>query len=127
MRVFKIILVGLTAVISIAATAWFIIPFDKTEFVEPEPLTFPLLDTTRIELPETFFGYVVDSFDIIRKTVKRNEFLANILRDHNIDQETINQLVQRSRDVFDIRKIGIRKPYDLICYNDEYQTAKAMI
>jgi len=127
MRVMKYILVGLTVVITVAAVLWFTLPHSKTEFTEPEPLTLPLLDTTRIELPNTYFGYVVDSFEIIRKSVKRNEFLTNILRGHNIDHQTVRLLSQRSREIFDIRKIGVRRPYDLICYNDEYQTAKAMI
>ena len=63
MRVMKYILVGLTVVITVAAVLWFTLPHTKTEFTEPEPLTLPLLDTTRIELPNTYFGYVVDSFD----------------------------------------------------------------
>ena len=127
MKALKYILVGLVATLAVAAIAFYTIPFDKNEFVEPEPLALPLLDTTRIEMPETFFGYVVDSFQVIRKTVKRNEFLANILRDHNIPHDKVRELAQRSKDVFDIRKIGVRKPYDLICYNDEKQTARAMI
>ena len=127
MKALKYILVGLVAIIAIAAVAWYTIPFDKNDFVEPEPLALPLLDTTRIEMPETFFGYVVDSFQVVRKTVKRNEFLANILREHNIPHEKVRELASRSKEVFDIRKIGVRKPYDLICYNDEKQTARAMI
>lgn len=115
------------AIIAVSAAAWFTIPFDKNDFVEPEPLALPLLDTTRIEMPKTFFGYVVDSFQVVRKTVRRNEFLANILKEHNVSHENVRFLANRSRGVFDIRKIGVRKPYDLICYNDEEQTAKAMI
>ena len=127
MKALKYILVGIVAIITVAAITWFTVPFDKTEFVEPEPLSLPLLDTTRIELPETFFGYVIDSFQVVRKTVRRNDFLANILKEHNVPHQQVRQLSQRSKGVFDIRKIGVRKPYDLICYNDEFQTAKAMI
>lgn len=127
MKALKFLLVGLLVIMVIATVAWYTIPFDKNDFVEPEPLALPLIDTTRIEMPETYFGYVVDSFQIIRKTVKRNEFLANILREHNITHDKVRELAMRSKEVFDIRKIGVRKPYDLICYNDEKQTAKAMI
>ena len=127
MKALKYILVGFVAIVSVVTIIWFTVPFDKTEFIEPEPLSLPLLDTTRLELPQIYFGYVVDSFEVVRKTIKRNEFLANILGEHNISNQKIRELVSRSRGIFDIRKIGVRKPYDLICYNDEFQTAKAMI
>jgi murein DD-endopeptidase MepM/ murein hydrolase activator NlpD len=86
MKALKYILVGLVAIIAVAAITWFTVPFDKT-----------------------------------------NEFLANILKEHNIAHEQVREVAARSRGVFDIRKIGVRKPYDLICYDDENQTAKAMI
>jgi murein DD-endopeptidase MepM/ murein hydrolase activator NlpD len=127
MKAMKYILAALGLTITIGLVVWYTVPFKQISVVDPEPLELPLMDTTQIEFPNTYFGYVVDSMEVIRKSVKRNDFLANILTDYNVPSETIRTLTERTRGVFDIRKIGVRKPYDLICYNDENQTAKAMI
>ena len=54
-----------------------------------------------------FEGYVVDSLDVIYKSVKRNEFLANILDDHNISYDAINTVAERAKGVFDMDSIQI--------------------
>ena len=116
---------GLT--IAAGATAWFYLPYNEYDPIETKVVALPLLDTTNVVSPEIYYGYVVDSMDVVYKTVKRNEFLANILSEHNISNDDLHTLSQRAKGVFDIRKIGARKPYELICYKDEKQTAKAMI
>jgi murein DD-endopeptidase MepM/ murein hydrolase activator NlpD len=128
MKVIRIILVGLGLITAVGVVGWFYIPINESETTElEETLTLPLLDTTKIQAPEIYYGYVVDSLEIVHKTIKRHEFLANILSQHNISNHDIYLLTQRLKGVFDIRKIGVRKPYELICYKDNQQTAKAMI
>ena len=128
MKAIRIILVGLGLVIAVGVVGWLYIPLSESQTTDlEEKLTLPLLDTTKIQAPETYYGYVVDSMEVIHKTIKRNEFLANILLRHNISNEDIHLLTQRLKGIYDIRKIGVRKPYELICYKDEHQTAKAMI
>ena len=128
MKVIRIILVGLGLITAIGVVGWLYVP--ENESLAPdleEKLTLPLLDTTKIMIPETYYGYVVDSMEIVHKTIKRNEFLANILAQHNITNDDIHLLTLRVKGVYDIRKIGVRKPYELICYKDEQHTVKAMI
>ncbi|RLD23951.1 MAG: peptidase M23 [Bacteroidetes bacterium] len=128
MKAIRIILVGLGLITAIGVVAWYTIPFYESEPADlEETLTLPLLDTTKIQEPTMYFGYVVDSMEIVHGKIKRNEFLANILSRHNISNDDIHLLSQRVKGVFDIRKIGVRKPYELICYKDDKQTAKAMI
>ena len=128
MKGIRIILVVLGLITAIGIVGWFYIPFNESETPElEETLILPLLDTTKIQSPTTYYGYVVDSMEIVQGKIKRNEFLANILSRHNVSNDDIHLLSQRVKGVFDIRKIGVRKPYELICYNDEQQTAKAMI
>ena len=128
MKAIRIILVGLGLITTVGVVGWFYIPINESETTDlEEALILPLLDTTKIQAPEIYYGYVVDSMEIVHKTVKRNEFLANILSQHNISNDDIHLLSKRLKGVFDIRKIGARKPYELICYTDDQQTAKAMI
>jgi murein DD-endopeptidase MepM/ murein hydrolase activator NlpD len=122
------ILGGLIIISALGAVSWYFLPHtfqEKTETLEE--VTLPILDTANIISPKMYYGYVIDSMEVVHKSVKRNEFLANILSDHNISYEDIRLLSQRSKGVFDIRKLGVRKSYELICYNDDYKTAKAMI
>jgi murein DD-endopeptidase MepM/ murein hydrolase activator NlpD len=128
MKAIRIILVGLGLIIAVGVVSWLYFPLNESATTDFEDkLTLPLLDTTKIQAPEIYYGYVVDSMEVIHKKIKRNEFLANILLRHNISNEDIYLLTQRTKGIYNIRKIGVRKPYELICYKDEQQTAKALI
>ena len=128
MKAVRIMLVGLGLITTIGVVSWFYISINESPTTDlEEKLTLPLLDTTKILTPKMYYGYVVDSMEIVHKKINRNEFLANILSQHNISNDDIHLLTQRVKGVYDIRKIGVRKPYELICYKDDEQTAKAMI
>jgi murein DD-endopeptidase MepM/ murein hydrolase activator NlpD len=122
------ILGGLIIIIVLGTVSWYFHPYTYQEYSEPvEEVTIPILDTANIISPKIYYGYVIDSMEVIHKSIKRNEFLANILSDHNIDYQDIRLLTERTKGIFDIRKMGVRKQYELICYKDDKQTAKAMI
>jgi len=128
MKAIRIILVGLGLLTAVGVVGWLYLPLNESQVEEAEEfLVLPLLDTTKIQAPKTYYGYVIDSMEIVYEKVKRNQFLANILSQHNISNDDIQLLSQRLKGVYDIRKIGVRKPYELICYKDEQHTVKAMI
>ena len=131
MKALRKILVGFGIITALVAASWLIIPTEESNpnlgSSSAQALSLPLLDTTKIQIPKTYYGYVIDSMEILHKSIKRNQFLTNILAEHNISNDDIQILSQRVKGVFDIRKMGVRKPYELICYKDEHQTAKAMI
>lgn len=127
MKTIRNILLSIGVLIAAGIAVWIYLPqFDRSPVIEKK-ITFPILDTADITIPETYYGYVVDSFEVVYKKIKRNEFLATILSDHNISNDDINKLSERVKGVFDIRKMVVRNPYELICYKDQDQTAKAMI
>lgn len=80
------------------------------------------LDTLKAE-PIVEFGIVTDSFHIIRGEVQRNEFLSNILLQYNVDYIKIDELAKASREVYDVRKIAVGKPYTILQAKDS--SAKA--
>jgi murein DD-endopeptidase MepM/ murein hydrolase activator NlpD len=77
--------------------------------------------------PTIFYGIVVDSLEIVRNSIKRNQNLSDILSPYNVSRDDIYDLSIRAKGVFNIRKMGANKPYDLIHYKDSLQTAKAMV
>ena len=101
-------------------------------FTKPAAETLPLdstIDSLQITPtpPKKLYGFVVDSMVIIEDKIRRNQNLSDILSSYNISPEVIHELAKKSRQVFDLRKIGINKKYTLICQSDSLNTAKCLI
>lgn len=71
----------------------------------------------RKEIPRQF-GLPLDSFNVHTKNVQRNEFLAGILQEYEISPSDIAVLSERSREVYDVRKIAAGRPYTVFCPKD---------
>jgi len=68
------------------------------------------------------YGIIVDSLEVIRDNVKRNEFLADILLKYDVDYNLIDQIARSPRDVFDVKKIRAGYPYSVIRSLDSLQS-----
>ena len=86
-----------------------------------------LEDTVQVYEPEYYYGFNTDSVNVVERKVKRNENLSEILSAHNINHETIYELSVKSKGVYDLRKIGVYKKYELICQPDSLSSALAMV
>lgn len=72
----------------------------------------PLEATTVAEAPEaTHFGIPLSSYTIEDNTVGKNEFLSTILQRYHIELPTIHAIAEKSKDVFDVRRISVGNPY----------------
>ncbi|HSG67675.1 MAG TPA: peptidoglycan DD-metalloendopeptidase family protein [Bacteroidales bacterium] len=60
------------------------------------------------------YGIPVDSLEVVRDVVKRNEFLADILLRYDVDYNLIDRIARSPREVFDVRKIRVGYPYSVI-------------
>lgn len=69
-------------------------------------------------VPETKYGIVIDSLDIVQKSVKRNEFLGTILDREGISNKQIHRLAGQYKDVFDVRKVRVGGKYELFHTRD---------
>ncbi len=78
-------------------------------------------------LPQFEYGINVDSLIVIRGTIKKNQFLSEILQDFNIDYIKIDQLAKESRSVFDVRKFKAGNSYAIICSADSLQEVQYFI
>lgn len=77
-----------------------------------------------VYVPKTEYGIIVDSLFIVKETVKKNEFLSDILLKYGVDYSTIDFIARHTKDTFDVRKLRVGNKYSVICNNDS--SLKAM-
>ncbi|MCB0497148.1 MAG: peptidoglycan DD-metalloendopeptidase family protein [Cyclobacteriaceae bacterium] len=119
---------GGVLVVLIAAAVFLFVPTKGDFATEQEEVALQPTDTLQAVPEPTFLhGILIDSMEVLHNTIKQNQYLSDILTSHNISNETIHDLTIRAKGVFDLRKMGVHKPYDLVCYNDSLLTAKAMV
>ncbi|MBL7699646.1 MAG: peptidoglycan DD-metalloendopeptidase family protein [Chitinophagaceae bacterium] len=90
--------------------------------------TGPLPDTPKQNVVEAHtaprkFGLAVDSFNVIENTVQKNDFLGSILEPYSVENTTIAKLAQKSKPIFDVRRITAGSQYTIFCTKDSLQKA----
>ncbi|MEM6738339.1 MAG: peptidoglycan DD-metalloendopeptidase family protein [Bacteroidota bacterium] len=80
-----------------------------------------------IELPILYYTIPVDSFQISEGKVRWNQNLSEILEDYNVSHQKLHLLSQRSKSIFDVRKLRAGAKYAVIHKNDAAMTAKYFI
>lgn len=64
------------------------------------------------------YGFVTDSFLVIKDHVKKNQNLSEILLPYGVSYTTIDKIARASKEVFDVRKLAAGKPYTIFCTKD---------
>jgi len=85
------------------------------------PVTSETLDSiqiVKIPEPELLYGLPKDSFLIEGSRIKRNQNLADIFLKAGIDYPTIHKIVQKTKPVFDVRKIKVGNRYSYFLKDD---------
>lgn len=57
------------------------------------------------EIQTDTYGIQADAYNTVRRPIRRNENLAAIFTGLGIDQATVHELMTKSRDVFDVRRV----------------------
>jgi len=73
------------------------------------------------------FGIPSDSFSLISGHIKPNGFLSQILVQHGISMQEIDQLVKNSSSVFDVRTIKSGNKYTLFCDTDSLARVRYLV
>ena len=73
------------------------------------------------------FGYTLNNYNVVRDTVKRGDSFGTILENNNLFYPQIFNIVQKVKQVYDIRKINIGKPYTILFSKDSLKTPKVFI
>lgn len=112
-RIFEIVLMVFMAL----AVIWLSYYYSQEDHLPARPA-----EEENFVEPERAYGIVVDSMLISRGVVGRNQYLAEILLEYNIDYPTIDRIVKKARPVFDVRRIRAGNSYSVIRSNDSLQT-----
>ncbi len=73
--------------------------------------------------PKYEYGILVDSFNVIKGVVKKNQTLGEILYANHIDHPQIAEIVNKSKEIFDVRRVNPGKEYTVICRKDSTEKA----
>jgi murein DD-endopeptidase MepM/ murein hydrolase activator NlpD len=111
----KTLVISLIAaiVMAVAALAW----FNKDRFLHRNAEE-PPADSLIAAPPVRMFGIPVDAYYTETGIVKKNQILAQILRDYALPEGAMAQLVTLTREEFDMRKIKAGSPYTLFLTRD---------
>ncbi len=77
--------------------------------------------------PIMFYGMVVDSLKIDRNKVKSRQHLSDMLAPYNVSKDDIYDLSLSAKGIFDLRKLRVNKPYDVVYKPDSLPKAKALV
>jgi len=80
-----------------------------------------------IDSSDLFFGYNLDSFHVVQKTINYGETLGGILNNHGVNFTKINELAKASKPVFDVRNFKVGKEYIILKSLDSNKTALKFI
>ncbi len=87
----------------------------------------PQSEIVVVHEPTMFYGMVVDSLSIDRRKVKSRQHLSDMLAPYNVSKEDVYKLSLSSKGVFDLRKLRVNKPYDIVYKLDSLPKAKALV
>lgn len=84
-------------------------------------------EEVEIAEPQLFFGFPVDSFNIVEGQVKPNQNLGSLLATFGVSMAKIDKLARNSADVFDVRKIKSGNNYYVLQDRDSLNTAQYLV
>ena len=73
--------------------------------------------------PKYEYGILVDSFNVTKGVVKQGQTLSEILYANHIDHPKIAEIVNKSKGIFDARRVSAGKEFTIICADDSTDKA----
>lgn len=73
------------------------------------------------------FGYIYNGYKVVEDTIKKNESFGEILYRNHVDFSEIHNIVESSKDSFDVRRLRTGKPYTVLAKNDSTEKAQVFI
>lgn len=93
------------------------------------PVTLFEEDTIKLSQPAiaTRYGYPTDPYDLIEGRIRRNQYLSDILYRYNVSSQTVYEITEKSKNLFDVRNIRQGNHYTLFCSKDSLSTAQIFV
>lgn len=94
----------------------------------PEEVVAIAADTSRVQTKKSLiYGIEADSSQLSYGKVKWNQFLSQILSEYHVDYQDIHTLAERSKEVYDVRKLKANSDYVIIHGNDSLRSVDKFI
>jgi len=77
--------------------------------------------------PSYEYNILVDSLIVIKGFVKSGQTMGEILYLNHVDHFEINKIVEKSKGIFDVRRVNTGKKYTVICASDSIKKAQYFI
>jgi murein DD-endopeptidase MepM/ murein hydrolase activator NlpD len=116
-------IVSVILIILVAAYYFIIKPASEHQQIQAE-LADSLLNAPVII---TEYGLPVDSFIIISGKIRKNQVLSDLFYKQNISHHKVNEFIQASKGIFDLRKIRYGNPWKFFCSRDSLPVAEYFV
>ncbi len=80
-----------------------------------------------VKTPLIEFGFELDDYDVLKDTIRKGDSFGKILFDNHINYGQIAEIVNLTKDTFDVKRLNIGKPYTVLRTKDSLQKAKYFI
>ena len=70
---------------------------------------------------------ILNDFEVVRDTVMSGDTFGGILSNHGVSQAKIYEVATTFREVFDVRKIGVGRPYVLLKSKDSLNQTQVFV
>ena len=80
-----------------------------------------------IVVPKYEFGFNLNDFSVLSDTIKSGDSFGKLLFENHIDFGRIEEIVQATKDTFNVAKLNVGKRYTILKSNDSIEKAKYFI
>lgn len=77
--------------------------------------------------PDIKYGFVLNDYRVEAGLFKKNEFLSDILTKQHVPYTTIDKVVKKSTDIYDVRKMRVGQEYLILGPKNKTQPAQYII
>ena len=61
------------------------------------------------------FGFNLNDYVVVKDTVRNGDTFGKILEKNHVGYGTVFNIVEKTKDTFDVSRIGVGRPYTLLC------------
>ena len=119
--------VSILGILVISGIALWYVQDPQNEPIQEAQVVQEADSLSAVKVPQLQYGLPIDSFRILDGIVERNQFLADILMGYDIPYPIIHQIIEKSKNVFDVRDIQYGKNYQVFCTNDSTGSAQCFV
>jgi len=107
--------------------AWLAILFIGLYSCKKEESIKPIVVKEVKVAPKYEFGFNLDEFDVLVDTIKPGDSFGKILFENHIGFGKIEEIVQATKDTFNVKRLNVGKRYTVLRSKDTIQKAKYFI